>query len=175
LGGIDGYERGNLNGYDIKATDDSLFADIKNKYNTMNSSSSESLYQKLQKFAQNYPNANCYWVQIWAEKWFGMINGSNYNQDRIYKISDDKFYALLSGNQNALFELYKVLPKAIDDYLNSREGKKNQNKNSAFDEITTTTQRTILDEITFENFSYYLGFAGHVHKNFVSSCFGNPK
>lgn len=166
LGGINGYERGSLSGYDIKATDNSLFADIKNKYNTMNSSSSESLYQKLQKFAQNYPNSKCYWVQIWAtnsfnEKWFGTINGSNYNQDRVYKISGDQFYALLSGNQNALFELYQILPKAIEDYLNSREGKKNQSQNSAFDEITKNTQksqRTILDEITFENFSYYLGF-----------------
>ena len=108
----------------------------------------------------------CYWVQIWTkdsfnEKWLGTINGSNYNQDRVYKISGDQFYTLLSGNQNALFELYQILPKAIGDYLNSREGKKNQSQNSAFDEITKNTQksqRTILDEITFENFSYYLGF-----------------
>ncbi len=166
LGGIDGYERGTFSGYDIKATDDSLFADIKNKYNTMNSSSSESLYQKLQKFAENNPNATCYWVQIWAknsfdEKWLGTINGSNYNQDRVHKISGDKFYALLSGNKNALFELYEVLPKAIEDYLNSKETATNKTQNSAFDQIKKTSQnsqRTILDEITFENFSYYLGF-----------------
>lgn len=47
LGGIDGFEVGNLSGFDIKAKDNTLFADIKNKHNTMNSSSAESLFQKL--------------------------------------------------------------------------------------------------------------------------------
>ena len=37
LGGIEGYEIGKLSGFDIKAVDDPLFADIKNKHNTMNS------------------------------------------------------------------------------------------------------------------------------------------
>ena len=45
LGGIEGYEIGKLSGFDIKAVDDTLFADIKNKHNTMNSSRSAlSLY-----------------------------------------------------------------------------------------------------------------------------------
>ena len=35
LGGINGYEMGNLSGFDIKAKDNTLFADIKNKHNTM--------------------------------------------------------------------------------------------------------------------------------------------
>ncbi|MCU0348650.1 MAG: Eco47II family restriction endonuclease [Saprospiraceae bacterium] len=46
LGGIEGYEVGNLSGFDIKAKDNTLFADIKNKHNTMNSSAAESLFQK---------------------------------------------------------------------------------------------------------------------------------
>ena len=32
LGGISGFEMGNLSGFDIKATDDTLFSDIKNKH-----------------------------------------------------------------------------------------------------------------------------------------------
>ena len=47
LGGIEGFQVGNLSGFDIKANDDTMFADIKNKHNTMNSSSAESLFQKL--------------------------------------------------------------------------------------------------------------------------------
>ncbi|MES2732024.1 MAG: Eco47II family restriction endonuclease, partial [Bacteroidota bacterium] len=35
LGGIEGYQIGNFSGFDIKANDDSLFAEIKNKHNTM--------------------------------------------------------------------------------------------------------------------------------------------
>lgn len=165
LGGISGYEIGNLSGFDIKATDETLFADIKNKHNTMNSSSAESLFQKLANYADNYKQAKCYWVQILAknsfcEKWFGEINGKEYSHSRVYKISGDQFYSLLSGNENALFELYQILPKAISDYLKSQNIEESKN-NSALKEISKTAKesgRSILNEITFENYGYYLGF-----------------
>jgi hypothetical protein len=53
------------------------------------------------------------------------------------------------------------LPSAINDYLNSIEKDNTIKENSALDEIkleTKTSKRTILDQITFENYSYYLGF-----------------
>jgi hypothetical protein len=165
LGGITGFEMGNLSGFDIKASDNTLFADIKNKHNTMNSSSAESLFQKLSKYADTYKYAKCYWVQVLAknsfnEKWFGEINGKEYSHSRVYKISGDQFYKLLSGKKNALFELYQVLPQAISYYLSKQKNEKAQS-NSALLEISTSSKksnRSILDEITFENYSYYLGF-----------------
>lgn len=167
LGGIHGYERGTLSGYDIKAVDDSLFADIKNKHNTMNSDSMESLFQKLARYANDYKKAKCYWVQILAkdsfnEPWTGIINKKEYSHSRVYRISGDQFYALLSGQDDALFQLYKALPVAIGDYLSTLdESKQIQLENSVLDEIKVDideTDRTILDQITFENYSYYLFF-----------------
>jgi translation elongation factor EF-G len=166
LGGISGFEMGNLSGFDIKATDDTLFADIKNKHNTMNSSSSESLFQKLARYADTYKKANCYWVQILAkssfnEKWTSEINGKEYSHSRVFKISGDQFYALLSGQKDALFQLYKALPTAINDYLMAVEKETKTIENSAFDEIkeeTEQSQRSILDQITFDNYGYYLNF-----------------
>lgn len=165
LGGINGFEKGNLSGYDIKSNDDTLFADIKNKHNTMNSSSAESLFQKLSRYADKYPNSKCYWVQIFAtgsfnEKWEASLNGTTYKHDRVYKISGDQFYKLLSKQHDAFFQLYKALPTAISDFLNTIE-KSESIEDSALVEITkgaSKTQRTILDEIAFGNFSYYLGF-----------------
>ncbi len=166
LGGIYGYEVGKLSGFDIKATDNSLFADIKNKHNTMNSSSAESLFQKLKVYADTYKKANCYLAQILAkgsfnELWRGEINGKEYSHSRVFKISGDQFYTLLSGKQDALLKLYKALPKAIEDYLNSTQHDNSIVENSAIEEIkseTKTSNRSILDQITFENYSYYLGF-----------------
>lgn len=166
LGGIKGFESGRLKGYDIKANDNTLFADIKNKHNTMNSSSSEALFQKLARYANDYKKAKCYWVQILAKSsfcdlWNAEINGKEYSHSRVYKISGDKFYELLSGHENAMFELYKALPKAIHDYLRSKTLKDSDVENSALDEIKSQTQnsnRSIIDQITFENYSYYLGF-----------------
>lgn len=165
LGGIEGYERGNLSGFDIKAKDDTLFADIKNKHNTMNSSAAESLFQKLAHYADTYKSAKCYWVQILAkgsftEKWFGEINGKEYSHSRVYKISGDQFYFLLTGKETAFFELYRVLPSAIKDFLSGQK-KQKASENSALSELETQTKesgRSIFNEITFENYSYYLGF-----------------
>jgi len=166
LGGIKGYEAGNLSGYDIKATDDTLFADIKNKHNTMNSSAAESLFQKLARYADTYKKAKCYWVQILAkssfcESWNGDINGKEYSHSRVFKISGDRFYALLTGRDNALFELYKSLPLAITDFLNSIDDVNSTESNSAVAEIQKAAEnsdRTLFNQITFENFGYYLGF-----------------
>ncbi len=166
LGGIEGFEVGDFSGFDIKANDDTLFADIKNKHNTMNSSSAESLFQKLKNYADTYKKAKCYWVQILAkgsftELWKGEINGKEYSHSRVYKISGDQFYALLSGQEDALFQLYKALPVAINDYLGSINQTESIADNSALDEIkmaTTTSKRSILEQITFENYNYYLGF-----------------
>lgn len=167
LGGVQGFEIGNFSGFDIKATDNTLFADIKNKHNTMNSSAAESLFQKLARYADTYKQAKCYWVQILAngsfnERWGGIINGKEYSHSRVFKISGDRFYALLTKQDNAFFELYKALPLAITDYLISIGERESLSQNSALEEIkkgTETSGRSILDQITFENYGYYLGFA----------------
>lgn len=164
LGGTIGFEVGNMRGFDIKAIDNTLFADIKNKHNTMNSSSAEALFQKLARYADDYKIAKCYWVQILAknsfhELWHGVINGKEYSHSRVYKISGDHFYAMVTGQEDALFQLYKILPTAIDDYLLTIKNDESFKENFAFDEITSgITDRSILDQITFENFGYYLGF-----------------
>lgn len=132
----------------------------------MNSSSAEALFQKLSRYADTYKKAKCYWVQVLAknsfcELWKGEINGKEYSHSRVYKISGDQFYALLSGKENALFQLYKNLPITVKDYLNSIKKTDTLKENSALSEIkseTKTSKRTILDQITFENYSYYLGF-----------------
>ena len=124
------------------------------------------LFQKLKTYADNYKQAKCYWVQILAknsfcELWQGDINGKEYSHSRVYKISGDQFYALISGQEDALFQLYRILPSAIDDYLNSKKTTSVVNTNSVIDELTIETKksnRSVIDQITFENFGYYLGF-----------------
>ncbi|MFM2374991.1 MAG: hypothetical protein RLZZ165_87 [Bacteroidota bacterium] len=166
LGGIEGFEAGKLSGYDIKAKDNTLFADIKNKHNTMNSSASEALFQKLARYADDHKKAQCYWVQILAKGsfcnlWSGDINGKEYRHSRVHKISGDRFYALLSGQEDAFLQLYKALPAAIKDYLDSIHKNEGIAANSTYDELkagTNESKRSTLDQITFENYSYYLGF-----------------
>jgi Eco47II restriction endonuclease len=166
LGSIEGYEKGKLDGFDIKATNNTLFADIKNKHNTMNSSSAEALFQKLKGFADGHKSANCYWVQIWAktsfnEKWLAIINGKEYSHSRVYKISGDRFYTLLSGSQTALFDLYDCLPAVISTYLktNPQAKKKTQTVIDELKAKQSGSNRNLFDQISYDNFHYYLGFS----------------
>ncbi len=58
-------------------------------------------------------------------------------------------------------QLYAVLPKVITHFLELLEERDELTANSALEEIkaeTANTKRSILDQITFENYSYYLGF-----------------
>jgi hypothetical protein len=131
----------------------------------MNSSSAETLYKKLERFADSLPNARCYWVQIWAtnsfnEPWKTTFKNKTYHHPRVFKISGDQFYYLLTGQKDALFQLYNVLPKAIDDYLKS-VSTDSDNDTSALTIIQQEAQlnnRSIIDQISKDNFGYYLGF-----------------
>lgn len=166
LGGIEGYEKGNFSGYDVRKLDNTLFADIKNKHNTMNSAAAEGLYIKLQKFADQHKTAKCYWVQILATKsfesnWEGVINGKEFRHSRVHKISGDKFYALLAGDEKALFKLYQALPIAITDFLNSKSIKATYISSTALKEISTaaiSNNKTVTNQIAKDNFNYYPGF-----------------
>jgi hypothetical protein len=132
----------------------------------MNSSAAEALFQKLARYANDYKRAKCYWVQILAkgsfcELWSGDINGKEYSHSRVYKISGDQFYTLLSGQDYAMFQLYKAMPFAIEDYLKSAVKNEDISENSALEELkidAKKSKRNILDQITFDNYSYYLGF-----------------
>ncbi len=165
LGGVEGFSSGRLLGYDLKADDGSIFAEIKNKHNTMNSSSAESAFQKLARFADDNRNSKCYLVQILAKKsfckkWEAIINGKEYSHSRVYIVSGDQFYEMVTGSENAFYDLYKSLPKAIDAFLKSVSEEK-MNENNILSEVSKSAQendRTILDEITFDNFIYYKGF-----------------
>lgn len=166
LGGIKGFERGTKSSYDIKAKNNTLFADIKNKHNTISAGAQLELFNSLAAFADKHKSSKCYWVQMLAKKsfninWAGEIKGTHKSHPRVYKISGDQFYALLTGDKDSLLKLYKALPIVIKDYLNSTKKASSINANSAIEEIkskTKTSKRTILDQITFENYGYYLGF-----------------
>lgn len=124
LYGIKGFEIGDLNGFDLISEDNTLFADfhlipLPKKYE-------EFSFQKLADIANIFKSAMCYSVSFWPENSFNekfivINNESSVSHKRVFRISGDQFYALLSGQEDALIKLYKALPKAISYYLKSIE------------------------------------------------------
>lgn len=112
--------RGHETSLDIKKQDNTIFAEIKNKFNTMNSGAAKTVLNNLENVLVSNPSATAYLVQIivrpgtsFDERW---IYGRNTNE-QIRRISGDKFYEIVTTSPSALKDLYCVLPQAIQDYV----------------------------------------------------------
>ncbi|WP_162533893.1 Eco47II family restriction endonuclease [Clostridium baratii] len=172
LNGIDGFEAPQHAGYDVKKLDDTIFGELKNKHNTMNSSSTESTFQKLQRYANEYPNSTCYLVEVVATQsqnilWTPTCSGIAYSHPRIRRISIDKFYELATGNPNAFKELCDAIRIATPQVINHIKESNNQlaassmTTNNAHKELVLRAESlgiSELDTIFRDNFNGYNGF-----------------
>jgi hypothetical protein len=119
LGGIKGYEAGNLSGYDIKAKDDTLFALF--LFEPLPPNFEDAIFEKLALQAKIYKQANCYLVDFtssesYYEKWIIEKEESTVSHKRVFKISADKFYELLTSEPQAYFQLLNALKIGLHDY-----------------------------------------------------------
>ena len=127
LGSIDGFEESPSLPCDVRKLDNTIFAEVKNKHNTMNVRSAAGVYDELAGFAKSYPGSMCYLVEIVAKRstdavWSVTINQTVQQNKRIHLISADRFYSLATGKEMALKELCDALPDAIRDFLERERG-----------------------------------------------------
>jgi hypothetical protein len=112
-------------GYDVVNESEHIYVEIKNKHNTMNSSSSKEIYKKMQKTVQNDPEAKCMLVEAIATKsqnipW--VMSVDKVRQDvgnRICRVSIDKFYEIVTGDRYAFKRLCEILPQVVEDVVKS--------------------------------------------------------
>ncbi len=120
-------------GYDIVHVDKRIFCELKNKHNTMNSSSSAKTYMRMQSTLIKDPNATCILVEVIAPSsrnipWVVTLDGEKQPiNNNIRRISIDKLYAIVTGEDNAFCQLCEVLPKVIADVVNDKGSKNKQN------------------------------------------------
>ncbi len=123
LGGVDGWVDlgvGDESKVDLKKEDNTIFIELKNKHNTVNSDSLNSVRQKLEKITKDFPKSVAYWAYV-IEK-----NGTSGESEWIYlgdnnpklkKIWGSKLYELITGKSDALEKTWMALPIAIKDIL----------------------------------------------------------
>jgi len=105
---------------DLKKEDNTVFIELKNKYNTMNSSSEKTCREKLENIIEKYPNATAYWAYVINKNYKSENRVWNYKKrqdERIRRISGDKLYEMITGDSEALEKVYEAIPKAIVDIL----------------------------------------------------------
>ena len=100
-----------------------IYAELKNKHNTMNSRAADSVYRHMQNKILHDDKATCMLVEVIAtqsrnEKWFY----DNLSHEKIRRVSIDKFYGIVFGDDEAFFKLCKVLPSILDEYMGGSYG-----------------------------------------------------
>ncbi|MBC7265562.1 MAG: Eco47II family restriction endonuclease [Coriobacteriia bacterium] len=170
LCGVHGIEKDTEWGCDIRKEDRTLFAEVKNKFNTMNSSGVQTVFNKLRKTAEEN-NADCYLVIVIAknsfcERWQpsgdpSTRGGINYHE-RVYVCSADQFYRILTKDEQAFRKLRKDLSEAMQRFALSSTSRTFQDPaSSVIQELTrmsTSTNKSILELLDEMTFRGYLGY-----------------
>ncbi|MDQ6989432.1 MAG: Eco47II family restriction endonuclease, partial [Mariprofundaceae bacterium] len=109
-------------GYDIINADLHYYIEMKNKHNTMNSSSSQKTYMRMQHTLLSDDEATCFLVEVIAKhsqniKWSLSLDGKPVSHKNIRRISIDQFYTLVTGQHDAFKCLCEQLLVAIDDVI----------------------------------------------------------
>jgi septation ring formation regulator EzrA len=111
-------------GFDViyKDSNKVFYVEMKNKHNTMNSSSAKTTYIKL--LGKVLKNKNNYGllVEVISKHsqnvpWTTTVDSVRVSNERIRRVSIDKFYELVTKQKNAFYCLCKEIPKLLDEVL----------------------------------------------------------
>jgi len=111
-----------ITGFDVQNPQRHIYAELKNKHNTMNAAAIRSTYIRMQDVVLHDKEAMCLLVEYNTdvskdEKWEVAVSTGNFSNERIRFISIDKFYEMVFGDEKAFKRLCDVLPQIIDDVL----------------------------------------------------------
>lgn len=147
-------------GFDVENQSLHIFAELKNKHNTMNSASAQKTYMKMQAKLLDDDQAVCYLVEAISKKsqdspWKITLEKQPRSHNKIRRMSMDKFYSLVFGDELAFFKLCMALPNILDDVI-----KDNTNlslTNTVFEELKAKNI-DVINSIYLIAFETYEGF-----------------
>ena len=100
-----------------------VYVEMKNKHNTMNSAAAGKTYIKMQSQLLDDDDCACFLVEAIAKKsqnikWSTTVDGKSVSHKKIRRVSLDPFYALVTGQEHAFYKMCMVLPKVIEKVVN---------------------------------------------------------
>ena len=133
-------------GFDViytKVDGTKIYVEMKNKHNTMNSSSSQKTYMRMLNKIAKDRTAECFLVEAIAKTsqniiWKVSVDKEKMENEKIRRVSLDKFYEIVTGDKEAFYKICMELPKLIDEIIE-------ENK-----ELQVGTD-TVIDELREQN------------------------
>jgi hypothetical protein len=147
-------------GYDVANDNLHVYVEMKNKHNTMNSSSSQKTYMRMQNTLLANAQASCILVEVIAQAsqnrvWKVTVDDQQMSNERIRRVSIDKFYGIVTGDALAFKKLCQALPIIIEDVVQSL--KKNKTSNTVIQELKAIDEN-LLKSVYLLSFARYEGF-----------------
>lgn len=150
-------------GFDVVNESEKIFVEMKNKHNTMNSSSSQKTYMKMQSKIIDDREATCMLVEVIAKNsqnivWSISLDNERTSHTQIRRVSIDKFYQIVTGEAHAFKNLCEVLSIVISDVLNElKEIDDSIIENTVFEELSAKAH-DIYKSLYLLAFERYEGF-----------------
>lgn len=145
-----------------------VYVEMKNKHNTMNSASSAKTYIKMQSQLLDDDDCACFLVEAIAKrsqniKWTTKVDGKNVQHRRIRRVSMDQFYSIVTGDENAFYKMCMVLPQVISDVVNE-EGAVKVPQDTVIQELKKVAELYVdqPENLAMAMAVYMLGFSSYI-------------
>ena len=144
-----------------------VYVEMKNKHNTMNSSAAGKTFIKMQHQLLSDDDCACFLVEAIAKqsqncKWETSVDGQRVGHKLIRRVSLDQFYALVTGQPDAFFQICMALPGVICQVV-EKEGASLVPRDTVFEELEAIARgsKTTQGELAWAMAIYLLGFSSY--------------
>lgn len=98
---------------------------MKNKHNTMNSAAGKT-YIKMQSQLLADDDCACFLVEAIAKKsqnvkWSTTVDGKTVSHKKIRRVSLDQIYSMVTGQDDAMYQMCMILPEVIERVVSSSD------------------------------------------------------
>lgn len=161
------------NGYTLDNGDvvHTIYVELKNKHNTMNSSAAGKTYIKMQHQLLANDDCACFLVEVIARRsqniaWNTTVDNQKLSHARIRRVSIDKFYEIVTGDPDAFYKICMALPAIVKEVLNENQDSQlpSSPHDSVFEEISARAKdiqnkSLCSDDAAMALSMYMLGFS----------------
>lgn len=141
-----------------------IYVEMKNKHNTMNSASSAKTYIKMQGQLLSDDDCACCLVEAIAKssqniKWEVTVDGAKQSHRFIRRVSMDKFYEMVTGDSEAFYKLCMCLPEVIEYVIHKTDYSSHVPKDTVYSELCKSVDN---DYSSAAMAFYMLGFGSYM-------------
>ncbi|MEF9939336.1 MAG: Eco47II family restriction endonuclease [Clostridium sp.] len=145
-----------------------VYVEMKNKHNTMNSAAAGKTYIKMQNQLLNDDDCACFLVEAIAQrsqntKWETTVDGRKVSHKKIRRVSLDQFYSLVTGEEDAFYQMCMILPQIIERVVSENKEIKVPN-DTVMEELTNIAdmQDKKTGDLAMSVAIYLLGFSSYI-------------